>query len=268
MSTTEDDDSHDESQNDLGLFAEEWEQIIDMGTMAAKLVCPDGERLRRKCDDPECAICGGVIKLGPGELDLGCGCGWSGTTRDGMTNTELTEAFESHECPLRGVDLSAEDIFDIVNDPGGHRRAHLSATANAVEADGYAVQTVFPTDPDHVWFGYTIGLWPAHAGELLVRGFGEQSGDLAAFFAGHVVNGTFPLTPGVHRFKPFDEDPSAKVRVDVWSGDPNDFGQAMAFHGTDAFARFHVVLADDDGRFPEDESCECAEYQMKGLDRG
>jgi hypothetical protein len=101
-----------------------------------RITCPEGARLGRRCDDPECAPCHGVIRLVPGDLDVGCGCGYWVSTRDGLTTDEAHAAFDAHECPLRGVELSAEEILDIVNDPGGHRRVQRALDATAAEEDG------------------------------------------------------------------------------------------------------------------------------------
>lgn len=247
------------------LFAEEWQQVVQVGMVSFTVTCPAGAELGRACDDPDCSICRGVIKLEGGTLDLGCGCGFHVSTSDGdgMTNVEAKAAFDAHECPLRGVELSVEDMLGIVNDPGGRRRAHAANIANTVDAEGFAVQGVFPTDDEGVWFAYTIGLWPRFGGEILMRGFGEDTPGVVGLMAERIVAGLLPVAEGVHQFAP--DDPVALVRFDPWRGDPHDFGQAIVHHGTEVFPRWHVVVADDDGRLPGDPGCEVATYQMKGL---
>lgn len=192
-----------------------------------------------------------------GHLTVMCGCGF---VADGPDALELEQ---SHECPLRGVELSVDDMFEMVNDPGGKRRVHLADMANMVEQVGFAVQPVFPSDESYPWFAYTIGLWPKFGGEFVVRGFGDDTSDVAGAFATWLMDNVFTLTPGVHQIN--EGVPEARVKVEVWRGPTEDFGAACAYHKTEDFPRFQVLMADDAGRFPGDPGCECAEFQVKGL---
>lgn len=199
---------------------------------------------------------GHPVKLTGGSLSVGCGCGqhWDGD--------DALAQMAAHECPLAGVELTAEDIFDMLDPTAAPRRAHMAEIAETIEQGHYNIQPVFPVDEDGVNFAYTIGLWPKYPGEILIRGFGDHCGRLVDFFAGHIQAGTFPLAEGEYVFD--DTDPSAKIRIRPWDGDPTDFGIAMGHHGED-FPRWHLVLADEDGRFPGDPGCEVETYQMKGL---
>jgi len=191
------------------------------------------------------------VSFGVGSFGVGCGCGqtWNGAT--------AWAGFSAHECPLAGVDTPVEELIANVLDPSGVRRAHASEIAEAIEQGHFTVQPVFPTLAYGVHFAYTIGLWPDHGGELIVRGFGDGCSQAADLYGTWVRQGVVKLEAG--------EYPSARCRVVPWAGDPYDFGQAMAHHGTEDFPRWQIVLADSEGRFPGDPGCEVETHQMKGL---
>lgn len=145
---------------------------------------------------------------------------------------------------------------------------HLDLLGQTVMDHGFAIQTVFPTSPATPWFAYTIGLWPAHQAELIIRGFGDQTPGLVASIATKVTEGALILTAGVHDLHNMPGAPEGtflRLRIDPWRGNPADFGMANRYHGNDHYPKMHVVLADDDNRLPGDPDCQVARYQMLGL---
>lgn len=118
-------------------------------------------------------------------------------------------------------------------------------------------------------------LWPDFGGEVLIRGFGEHTGQMVDTASRWVRDGIITLSPGDYTF-PLDgpyANPTGELgpvgipfaRVVAWSGGVSDFGFACAVHNTTEFPRFQILMADDEGRFPGDPGCECAKFQLKGL---
>lgn len=234
---------NDGKPNEFSVFAEEWTQVTRMGSYEFYPIGPVE----------------GHVYASAADVTISCGCGgsWSGETAG--------EEFQSHDCLFRGVEFTVEEMFEALNDPTGSRRAHKKDIADGVTDLGFVVQPVFPVrtwetvleteGPEGLQsgvsphFAYTIGLWHGHA-ELIVRGYGDYCADIATFMGRMVLDGRISTEPGVYGFEN-DHGVDGIIKVVEWSGDPGDFGQAMAHHGTDDFRRVLCVLADDDGLLPE-----------------
>lgn len=136
--------------------------------------------------------------------------------------------------------------------------AEMDMRMNA--SDPTVIQVFAAEDGSSPTFAYTVGLYPTWGGELVVRGFGAQTGDLAGAAIVWVKNGSVPLVPGDYAL-----EGGGMVRVVPFAGDPADFGWANRAHLGVDYPRFQLIFADDEDRFPGDDGCKCAEFQLKGL---
>lgn len=159
-------------------------------------------------------------------------------------------------------DVSNDDIGEPdLGNPADWIRfiAYAADLAGAILEHGFAIQMVFPADEsDGPWFAYTVGLADRYGAEVLVRGFGDRTGELVDYIVSRLVSGDLKLEPG-------DYEPG--IRIEEWRGDPTDFGAAEFWNRSQGieYVKLHALIADDHGRFPGDPGCDIAEFQLLGL---
>jgi len=104
------------------------------------------------------------------------------------------------------------ELSEILQGMEARRVAFLDQADATVTEYGYVIQGVFGSEHSP-WFAYSVGLWPDHGAEFIVRGFGSQTPEVAGRVAEWVASGALPLAPGEHLVD------GLRLRVEAWRGD-------------------------------------------------